>query len=67
MEPVVSHISLLTADVEKNDEVIIPSFNYVAAANVIKYVGSSIIFADINPVKLTIDIDKLKFFLKNNI
>ncbi len=60
------HISLLTADVEKNDEVIIPSFNYVAAANVIKYVGSSIIFADISPIKLTIDIDKLKFFLKNN-
>lgn len=60
------HLSLLAEDVKTNDEVIMPSFNYVAAANVTKYIGSSIIFLDINNKSLTIDIDKLKDFLKNN-
>ena len=60
------HLSLLTANVTKSDEVIIPSFNYVAAANAVKYVGASIIFLDINLYNLTIDVKKLKNYLKIN-
>ena len=60
------HLSLLTANVSKSDEIIIPSFNYVAAANAVKYIGGSIIFVDINTENLTIDIKKLKDYLKKN-
>ncbi len=60
------HLSLLTANVSKSDEIIIPSFNYVAAANAVKYIGGSIIFLDINAQTLTIDINKLKDYLKKN-
>ena len=56
----------MTANVSKSDEIIIPSFNYVAAANAVKYIGGSIIFVDINTENLTIDIKKLKDYLKKN-
>ena len=58
------HLSLLSSSILSSDDIIIPSFNYVAAANVVKYIGASIIFVDINKDNLTIDVNKLKYFLK---
>ncbi len=60
------HLSLLSSSILSSDDIIIPSFNYVAAANVVKYIGASIIFVDINKDNLTIDVNKLKYFLKKN-
>lgn len=42
------HIALLALGVGKNDEVIVPTFTYIASVNAIKYVGAKPIFVDSN-------------------
>lgn len=42
------HLALLALDIGAGDEVIVPSFTYIASVNAIKYVGAKPIFADIN-------------------
>ena len=42
------HLSLLALGLKKNDEIIIPSFSFIATANVIELVGAKVKFVDIN-------------------
>jgi perosamine synthetase len=49
------HLALLALDVKKGDEVIVPSFTYVAAVNAIKYVGAKVVFIDVNFLTSQID------------
>ena len=42
------HLALLALDIKCGDEVIVPSFTYVASVNAIKYVGATPVFADID-------------------
>lgn len=42
------HLALLALDIKHGDEVIVPSFTYVASVNAIKYVGATPVFADID-------------------
>jgi dTDP-4-amino-4,6-dideoxygalactose transaminase len=44
------HLALLAAGVEPGDEVIVPSLNFVAAANVIRLSGAVPVFCDITSV-----------------
>jgi perosamine synthetase len=37
------------------DEVIVPSFSFIATANVVAHVGATVVFADIDPVTRNID------------
>jgi perosamine synthetase len=37
------------------DEVIVPSFSFIATANVVTHVGATVVFADIDPVTRNID------------
>ena len=60
------HVAMLLSDIKKIDEVLIPAFNFVAVANVIKYIGASIIFIDIEEKTMGVDPSKLKEFLKYN-
>jgi perosamine synthetase len=66
------HMSLLAIDVKKNEEILLPSFNFVAAANAILYCDAVPHFVDIEEDTLSIDPYKLenylkkKFFIKNN-
>jgi dTDP-4-amino-4,6-dideoxygalactose transaminase len=41
------HIALLALDVGPGDEVVVPSLNFVAAANVIRHVGATPVFCDV--------------------
>lgn len=41
-------LALLSIDVKKGDNIILPSVNFVAAANISKFLGAKIYFADIN-------------------
>ena len=41
------HLALIVLGVKKGDEVIIPSFSYIATANVVEIVGAKPIFIDI--------------------
>ncbi len=40
------HLALLALGIKKNDEVIVPSFTYIASVNPIKYVNANPIFID---------------------
>ena len=42
-------LSLLSLNVKKGDNIILPSVNFVAAANMAKFLGANIFFADIDP------------------
>ncbi|MGA2569658.1 MAG: DegT/DnrJ/EryC1/StrS family aminotransferase [Terracidiphilus sp.] len=49
------HLALLTLGVGAGDEVIVPSFAFVAVANAVLQVGATPVFAEIDPVTLNLD------------
>lgn len=52
------HIALLAAGVGEGDEVIVPSFNYVADHQAIRYTGADVVMCDIRDGDLGIDCAK---------
>lgn len=40
------HLALMALGIGKGDEVIVPSFTYIASANAVKYTGADVVFAD---------------------
>lgn len=40
------HLALMALGIGEGDEVIVPSFTYVASANAVKYTGANVVFAD---------------------
>jgi len=44
------HLALVVAGVRADDEVVVPSFSFVATANAPTYVGARPVFADVDPV-----------------
>lgn len=49
------HLALLALGIGPDDEVIIPSFTFIAVANAVRYVGAQPVFADIDPESLNLD------------
>ena len=49
------HLALATAGLGPGDEVIVPSFTFIASANAILYTGATVVFADIDPRTYNID------------
>jgi perosamine synthetase len=49
------HLALLGLDVRPGDEVLVPTFTYVATANAVRYVGAEPVFVDIDPNTWCID------------
>jgi perosamine synthetase len=60
------HLSLLLAEVGKNDEVITQPVSFVATANAIHYTGAHLIFVDIDSETLGMSPEALRAFLRNN-
>ncbi len=54
------HIALLAAGVGPGDEVIVPSFNYVADQQAIRYTGADVVMCDIRDDNLGIDCDSAR-------
>lgn len=49
------HLCIRALGISEGDEVIVPSFTFIAAANAIRYERAIPVFADIDPVTLNID------------
>jgi perosamine synthetase len=53
------HLMLAAAGIGPGDEVIVPSFTWVATANVVVYTGATPVFADVSPITYNLDVDDL--------
>jgi perosamine synthetase len=49
------HLCMLAAGIGPGDEVIVPALTFAASANCARYVGATVVFADISPDTLTIN------------
>ena len=49
------HLAMHALAIGPGDEVIVPSFTFIAVANAVRYVGATPIFVDIDPVTLNVD------------
>lgn len=54
------HLALLAAGIGPGDEVIVPSFTWVASANAVEYCGATPVFADIDLETFNIDFDSIE-------
>jgi perosamine synthetase len=54
------HMSLWARDIKAGDEVILPSFTFIATAEAVSLVGAKPVFVDIKPDTYNIDPEKIK-------
>jgi perosamine synthetase len=59
------HLCMVAFGIRPGDEVIVPSFTFVAVANAIRYVGASPVFVDIDPITLNMDPDRTEAAITN--
>jgi dTDP-4-amino-4,6-dideoxygalactose transaminase len=59
------HLALLISGVAAGDEVIVPSFSFIATANAVMYCGARPVFIDIDPGTYNIDPAEIENFLAN--
>ena len=60
------HAALLAAGVKQGDEVLLPSFTFVATANSVVAAGAKPIFVDVNREDYTIDVSDLRAKITKN-
>src|SRR5688500_5816962 len=54
------HLALLAEGIGPGDEVIVPSFTWVASANAVLYVGATPVLADVSPESFNITADEIE-------
>jgi len=54
------HLALIASGVKPGDEVICPSFSFIATANAILYAGATPVFVDIDPMTYNISVDLIE-------
>ena len=54
------HLGLLALGIGEGDEVILPSFTFIAAANAVRHARATPVFADIDPVSLNLTAETIK-------
>ncbi|MBN1213688.1 MAG: DegT/DnrJ/EryC1/StrS aminotransferase family protein [candidate division Zixibacteria bacterium] len=59
------HLSLLAAGVSPGDEVLLPSFTFIATANAVEYTGAKPVFIDIDLKTFNIDPVKIREYLES--
>ena len=60
------HVSLILADVKKDDEVITQPLTFIATCNAISYIGAKPIFVDVDLDTMGLSPDSLRNFLERN-
>ncbi len=59
-------IALMALGLERGDEVIIPTFTYVATAEVIALLGLKPVLIDVNPITFCIDVNQIEAKITSN-
>ena len=59
------YAALVAADIKKDDEVLLPSFTFVATANSVVALGAKPVFVDVNKYDYTIDLHDLEAKISN--
>ena len=54
------HLALVVAEIGPGDDVVVPSFSFIATANAVMYVGASPVFADVDAETGNVTVDTLK-------
>ncbi|MFG6393861.1 MAG: DegT/DnrJ/EryC1/StrS aminotransferase family protein [Lachnospiraceae bacterium] len=54
------HLALMALGIGPGDEVIVPSFTYIASANAVKYTGAKVVFADSKENSWQLDPDDIE-------
>ncbi len=54
------HLALVALNIQPGDEVLLPSFTWVATANVVMYCGATPVFVDVDPMTFNIDPEQIK-------
>lgn len=54
------HLALIAAGVKAGDEVICPSYSFIATANSIRFLGATPVFVDIDPRTFNIDVSQIE-------
>lgn len=54
------HLAVRALGIGAGDEVIVPSFTFIAAANAIRYEGAMPVFVDIDSATLNVDLDRVE-------
>jgi perosamine synthetase len=49
------HLAICALGIGEGDEVIVPSFTFIAVANAVRYERATVVFADIDPLTLNLD------------
>jgi perosamine synthetase len=57
------HLALVVLGIGPGDEVVVPSFSFIASANSVRYVGATPVFADVDPLTGNITPDTVRVVL----
>jgi len=59
------HLALLSLGIGKGDEVIVPSFSFIATANSVLFCNAKPVFCDVKPDSFNIDVDKIESLISD--
>jgi len=60
------HLALESLDIGAGDQVIVPSFTYIASANAVEYSGAEVLFCDIDLSTFVLDVKEVERLLAND-
>ena len=54
------HLAMVVSGIKQGDEVLCPSYSFIATANSVRYVGAQPVFVDIDPVTFNLDPNRIE-------
>jgi len=54
------HLAMVVSGIKEGDEVLCPSYSFIATANSVRYVGAQPVFVDIDPVTFNLDPNRIE-------
>lgn len=57
------HLALISVGITRGDEVILPSFSFIATANSVLYCNATPVFCDVNLKTFNIDVEKIELLI----